>query len=126
MLSKLMFFQVAAAPAAAPGAAGAPDATGGIVQMLIMFGPLALIFYFLLWRPQQQRAKKQKELLGALKRGDEVFTQAGIIGKIIKIADNSDEVTLDTGEGGKLRILRSTIVDRRTKAEPQPANDTQS
>jgi preprotein translocase subunit YajC len=125
MLSKLMFFQVAAAPAPAAAAPGA-DAGGSMIQMLIMFGPLALIFYFLLWRPQSQRAKKQKELLAALKRGDEVFTQAGIIGKIIKIADNSDEVTLDTGEGGKLRILRSTIVDRRNKADPQPANDTQS
>ena len=82
---------------------------------------MIVIFYFLLIRPQQQRMKKHKAMLADLKKGDSVVTQGGIIGKVFKLADT--EVTIDTGEGGKLRIVRSMIVDVRDRAEPAAAND---
>jgi preprotein translocase subunit YajC len=116
MLLTPMIFQ-----AAGTGAAGAADPTTSLlIQLLPMLGIIA-IFYFLLIRPQQQRAKKHREMLAALKRGDEVITSGGIIGKVSKLSDV--EVTLDTGEGGKLRVVRSMILDVRTKGEPAPAND---
>ena len=110
-----------AAPAAPAGSQ--PDMMGAILQQLIFFVPLIAIFYFLLICPQSQRAKKHREMLAALKRGDTVVTQGGIIGKIVKIAEGSDEVTLDS-EGTKFKVIRGTIMDLRAKSEPAPANDT--
>lgn len=117
MLLIPMLFQ--AAPAAGGAAAG--DPMGGLLGSLLLPVGMIVIFYFLLIRPQNQRMKKHKAMLGAMKKGDTVVTQGGIIGKIAKLAD--DEVTIDTGEGGKLRIVRSMIVDVRNPAVPAPAND---
>jgi preprotein translocase subunit YajC len=121
-----MFYQAApaAAPAAGAAAPGAqPDMMGAITSQLIFIVPIVAIFYFLLIRPQNQRQKKHREMMAALKRGDTVVTQGGIIGKITKISESSDEVTLDS-EGTKFKVLRTTIVDLRTKSEPVAANDT--
>lgn len=117
MLPIVTFFQQAA-----PGAAGAPPAGGGLLEMLLLPLGMIVIFYFLLIRPQNQRMKKHKAMLEALKKGDTVLTQGGVIGKIFKISDK--EVTLDTGEGGKLRIARGMVVDLYGAGEPAPANDT--
>jgi preprotein translocase subunit YajC len=117
MLPLVTFFQQAA-----PGAAGAPPAGGGLLEMLLLPLGMIVIFYFLLIRPQNQRMKKHKAMLEALKKGDTILTQGGIIGKIFKISDK--EVTIDTGEGGKLRIARGMIVDIYNAGEPAPANDT--
>lgn len=116
MLLTPMIFQAAGADAAAQGGTMAL-----IMNLLPMVGIIA-IFYFLLIRPQQQRAKKHREMLGALKRGDDVVTSGGIIGKVAKLTDA--EVTIDTGEGGKLRIQRGAIVDLYRQGSPAPANDT--
>src|SRR5262245_3562134 len=122
MLPIVMFFQQAGAPAAGADAAAA-DPMGGLRGTLLLPIGMIAIFYFLLIRPQNARMKKHKELLGQLKKGDTVVTQGGIIGKISKLGD--DEVTIDTGDGAtKLRIVRGMILDVRSKAEPQPANDT--
>ena len=116
MLLIPMLFQ--AAPAAGGAAA---DPMGGLLGSLLLPIGMIVMFYFLLIRPQNQRMKKHKAMLGAMKKGDTVVTQGGIIGKIFKLAD--DEVTIDTGEGGKLRIVRSMIVDVRNPAPPAAAND---
>jgi preprotein translocase subunit YajC len=123
MLPIQMFFQQAAAPAAAAGGdpAAAADPMGGLLGSLLLPLGMIVIFYFLLIRPQNNRMKKHKEMLSALKKGDTVVTQGGIIGRVFKIAD--DEVTIDTGEGGKLRIVRAMIVDVRNPAAPAAAND---
>jgi preprotein translocase subunit YajC len=118
MLPIVMFFQQAAPPA---GGAPAADPMGGMLSTLLLPIGMIVIFYFLLIRPQNQRMKKHKAMLEALRKGDTVVTQGGIIGKVFKLAD--DEITLDTGEGGKLRIVRSMVVDVRNRAEPAPAND---
>ncbi|MDP3736103.1 MAG: preprotein translocase subunit YajC [Hyphomonadaceae bacterium] len=122
MLPIVMMFQ--AAPAAGGDPAAAADPFGGLLGGLLLPIGMIVIFYFLLIRPQNQRMKKHKTMLEALKKGDTVVTQGGIIGKVFKIADT--EVTIDTGEGGKLRIVRSMIVDVRDRAEPvaAAANDT--
>ena len=115
MLPIPMFFQGgngAAAPGAAPG--------GDLMMSLLLPIGMIVIFYFLLIRPQNQRMKKHRAMIAAMKKGDKVVTQGGIIGRIFKITD--DEVTIDTGEGGKLRIVRGMIVDVKNRAD-QPAND---
>lgn len=107
--------------------ATSPDAAGAApnpwVNMLPFVGIL-LVFYFLIIRPQQKQQKTHKEMLSALKKGDTVVTQGGIIGKVVKLEDL--EAVIDAGEGVKLRILRAMIVDVRGKTQPAPANDAKA
>ncbi|WP_370458415.1 preprotein translocase subunit YajC [uncultured Desulfovibrio sp.] len=89
-----------------PQAGGAP-ASG--TDMLMQFMPLILmfvIFWFLLIRPQQKRAKAHKQMLSELKRGDHVMSSSGLIGRILEIDD--EQVLLETGEA-KVRISRAAI-----------------
>jgi preprotein translocase subunit YajC len=119
MLTINLFFQQAGTAA---GTAATPSTMDLIFQQLIFIVPLIAIFYFLLIRPQNQRMKKHREMLAAMKKGDTIVTNGGIVGKILKLSD--EEVTIDTLEGGKLRIVRSMVTDVRSKGEPAPANDT--
>lgn len=115
MLPIPMFFQAAAAPAA--GAGG-----GDLMMSLLLPVGMIVIFYFLLIRPQNARMKKHRAMIAAMKKGDTVITQGGIIGRVFKLSD--DEVTIDTGEGGKLRIVRGMIVEVKNSAGASaPAND---
>src|ERR1700730_12964922 len=78
---------------------------------LLQFLPLVLIFvvfYFLLIRPQQRKAKDQKAMLDALRRGDRVVTGGGIIGTVAR-GDNPEEVIVDIAENVRARVVRSTI-----------------
>src|SRR5260370_28849311 len=83
----------------------------GDPQAMMQFLPLVLIFvvfYFLLIRPHQKRAKDHKIMLSALRRGDRVVTGGGIIGTVAKVIGD-DEVTVDIAQGTRVRVLRSTI-----------------
>ncbi|WP_353256159.1 preprotein translocase subunit YajC [Hyphomonas sp.] len=108
-----------AAPAFAQ-AAGAPPGPSLIMQ-LVFFLPLILIFYFLLIRPQQQRAKKHAEMIAAIKRGDTVVTSGGLIGKVNKVTDG--EISVDLADNVRVRVVKSMVLEVRNKAEPVPAND---
>jgi preprotein translocase subunit YajC len=88
----------------------AQSAPGGGSSPLTQFVPLIAIFgifYFLVLRPQSKKAKDHQKMLSELKKGDDVTTQGGIIGKITGIKDN--EVTLQVQEGVRLRVLRSAV-----------------
>ena len=92
---------------------------------LIQFLPLILIFvvfYFLLIRPQQRKAKEQKTMLDALRRGDRVVTGGGIIGTVSRV-DSAEEVTVDIAEGVRVRVLRSTITSVLAKPDPAAARE---
>ena len=98
---------------------------------LVQFLPLVLIFivfYFLLIRPQQKKAKDHRTMLGALRRGDRVVTGGGIIGTVAKVVGD-DEVLVDIAEGMRVRVVRSTITAVLAKTEPVAAksdkDDTQ-
>jgi preprotein translocase subunit YajC len=87
---------------------------------LLQFLPLVLIFvvfYFLLIRPQQRKAKDQKAMLDALRRGDRVVTGGGIIGTVAR-ADSPEEVTVDIADGVRVRVVRSTITSVLAKPDP--------
>ncbi len=75
------------------------------------FIPLILIFvifYFFLIRPQQKKIKQHKAMVTALKRGDEVITSGGIVGKVVKVYDD-DKIDLTITEGVTVQVIRSTI-----------------
>lgn len=105
----------------AQAAAGAP---GGGMESLMSLAPLVLIFvvfYFLLIRPQQKKLKEHKSMLDALRRGDKVVTGGGIVGSVVKVAD--DEVTVEIASGVQVRVLRPTITSVLAKTEPAKADE---
>ena len=107
---------ISAAYAQGTGITGIFDNQGALIQFL----PLVLIFvvfYFLLIRPQQRKAKDHRVMLDALRRGDRVVTGGGIIG-IVARADNPEEVTVDIAEGVRIRVVRSTITSVLAKPDP--------
>ncbi|MCI2394532.1 preprotein translocase subunit YajC [Aliiroseovarius sediminis] len=97
-------------------AAGAP--TGGLLNSMLV--PMLLVFaimYFFMIRPQQKKVKEHQAMLGALRKGDQVITQGGLIGKVLKIKDDN-EVEVEISTGVKVRVVRSTIVKVMGKTEP--------
>jgi len=90
------------------------------MEAFAQFIPLILIFvimYFLLIRPQQKKLKQHKAMVEALRRGDQVVTQGGLIGKVAKVKD-SDEIEVELAEGVKVRVVRSTIAQVVSKTGP--------
>ena len=84
------------------------------------FIPIILIFvimYFLLIRPQQKKIKEHKNMVDNLRRGDQVLTQGGIIGKITKVKDG-EEIEVEVAKDVKVSVIRSTIVNVLSKTEP--------
>ena len=89
----------------------------GIVEMLLPFALIFVIMYFLILRPQRQQTKRREEMLKAIRRGDTVVTNGGIVGKVTKVVDDT-EVELQIAEGVKVRAMRGLIAEVRAKAEP--------
>lgn len=90
-------------------AAAAPAAQGGGTQMIIMLAIFGLVFYFMIYRPQAKRIKEHKNLMSALAKGDEVLTQGGIIGKIVKVSDEKDFIVITISEGNDIAVQKSAI-----------------
>ena len=88
----------------------AQAASPGGSNPMMQFVPLVAIFYFLVLRPQSRKAKEHQAMLADLKKGDEVVTQGGIIGKISGITDA--ELTLQVQEGVRLRVTRASVQGR--------------
>lgn len=99
-------------------------AQGNPAQSLLMLVLIFAIFYFLLIRPQSQRLKTHRQMIKGLKRGDEVVTSGGIIGKVIKV-DSDDVISVEIAEGITVQVARSMVADiRNKKDEPAAANDS--
>ncbi len=87
---------------------------------IAQFVPLILIFaimYFLLIRPQQKKLKDHQKMVAALRRGDQVVTQGGLIGKVVKVKENN-ELEVELADGVKVRVVQSTIAQVLSKTEP--------
>ena len=96
-----------------------PECSGSVTQ----FAPLLLIFgvfYFLLIRPQQTRAKELKTMLGALRRWDRVVTAGGILGVVQRVKEGSDEIDVEIAPNVRVVVLRETISN---VLKPVVAND---
>jgi preprotein translocase subunit YajC len=103
-----------------PAFAQASAAASGPQDMLIQFAPFVVIFaimYFLILRPQQRRAKEQREMVKGARRGDTIVTTGGLIGKVTKSTDDN-EVEVEIAPNVRVRIARSGIGDVRARGEP--------
>ena len=102
-----------ATPAFAQTAGGAMGAFSSFVPLILIFG----IMYFLLIKPQQKKLKDQQAMVAALRRGDQVVTQGGILGKIIKVNDDG-VLDVEIATGVKVRIQRGAVAQVLSKTEP--------
>lgn len=109
-----MFITQAFAQDAAPAAAGG---MGSSFEMLLLFAPLMVIWYFLLIRPQRNQLKKREATLSSIRRGDQVVLGGGLIGKVTKVIDDK-ELEVEIADGVKVKALRSLIAEVRVKGEP--------
>lgn len=90
-------------------AAAAPAAPGGGMEMIIMLAVFGLVFFFMIYRPQAKRVKEHKGLMSSLGKGDEVLTQGGIVGKIVKVSDEKDFIVVSISEGTEVTVQKNAI-----------------
>ena len=96
-------------------------------DFLIQFAPILLLlvlFYFMLIRPQQKRAKEHMATLAAIKRNDTVVLSNGMIGKVVRVEDK--EVGVEIAQGVTVKVVRTMIAEVRSKGDVAPANDSKN
>ena len=106
-----MFITPAYAQAA--GGAGGGSFITSMIPLILIF----VIFYFLLIRPQQKRAKEHKNMVENLRRGDQVVTGGGIVGKVTN-AKEDDKIEVEIAKDVRIKVYRSTIQTVESKSEP--------
>jgi preprotein translocase subunit YajC len=105
-------------PAYAQAAGAAPGMSG--TDLLLQFAPILLlvvIFWLLIFRPQQKRMKAHQAMLAAITRGDTVVTTGGLVGKVTKAVDGED-LEVEIAQGTRVKIARGGITDVRSKSTP--------
>lgn len=102
-----------ATPAYAQAAGGAGGAFASFIPLILIFA----IMYLLLIRPQQKKVKEHQKMVEALRRGDQVVTQGGLIGKVTKVKEDG-EVEVEIADGVRVRVVRNTIAQVLSKTEP--------
>ncbi len=100
-------------PAYAQAAGGAGGAFTSFIPLILIFA----IMYFLLIRPQQKKLKDHNAMVAAVRRGDQVVTQGGIMGKVVKVKDDH-EIEVEIASGVKVRVVKSTLAQVISKTEP--------
>jgi preprotein translocase subunit YajC len=110
-----------------PAFAQAAGAQAGGASVFLQFVPLILlfvIFWFLIIRPQQKRLKDHRDMVAAVKRGDDVVTGGGLIGKVTKVTD--EEVEVELAPQMRVRVVKTTLSAVTPRGSPQPANDAKA
>ena len=100
-----------------PVLAQAAGGGGSAIIQLIPFLLIFLVMYFLIIRPQQKKMQEHRDMVDSIRRGDAIVTGGGILGKVVKVIDES-EVEVEIADGVKVKMLRSAIAEVRTKANP--------
>jgi len=101
-----------------PPAGTEQDPKAAMLQMIVTFGILGVMFYFLLIRPQQKRQKEHKQMLANLQKGDTIFTAGGLRGKITGIDDAV--ITLEIADRVRVKVNRSAVGGLVSKGDAAP------
>ncbi len=111
-------------PAYAQAAGAAPGGAGGFLIQIVPLILLFVIFWFLIIRPQQQKMKAHRAMVDAVKKGDEVVTGGGLVGRVTKVADG--EVEVELAPNMKVRALKGTLTNVTPRGAPAAANDAKA
>ncbi len=99
--------------------------SSGMITSLLPLILIVVIMYFLVLRPQQQRVKQHREMVKALRRGDTVITNGGLVGKVTKVVDD-DQIEVEIADGVRIRQMRAMVSEVRAKGEPVKDESTKS
>ena len=101
-------------PSAMAADAGAGAGSGGPIPIdLLIIVAFALVFYFIVWRPQSKRAKEHRELVAGLNKGDEIITNGGLVGKITQVEEQF--IVFEAADGVELRLQKSAVMQALPK-----------
>ncbi len=101
-------------------AQGAGGTGGDLFAMIVPLILIMAVFWFLLIRPQQKKAKEHQELIQSIRRGDVVATAGGMIGKVARVVDDN-EILLEVADNVRMRFQKQAISEVRAKGEPVSA-----
>jgi len=110
-------------PSAYAQTAGGAAGASGIASFLSL-APLFLVFivfYFLMIRPQQRRVKQLQTAIQAVKKGDQIVTAGGIVGRVTKVADDASEIEVEIAPNVRVKVVRTMIAEVRVKGAPVKA-----
>ena len=108
---------------AAP-ASGIGGFLAGPGQQFILLGAIAVMFYFMILRPQQRRAREHAARVDSIKRGDTVVLSSGLIGKVVRVEDK--EVGVEVAQNVTVKVVKAMISEVRARTAPAPANDAKA
>lgn len=104
-------------PAYAQAAGEPASAFGAFIPLILIF----VIFYFLLIRPQQKKVKEHKAMLDAIRRGDRIVTNGGIVGLVTKVLPDDRALMVEIADDIKVKVMRDMVANVTSKTEPVPA-----
>lgn len=104
--------------------AAAPAAGGDIFMSLLPLIMIFAVFYFLLIRPQQAKARQHREMIEALKRGDQIVTSGGLIGKVVKVDQTDSTLLVEIAPNVQVKVVRHMVADQLNK--PVTSNDNRT
>jgi len=102
-------------PAFAQSVGGAPQTS--LLETMVPLVLIVVVFWFLILRPQNKKMKEHRSMVQNVSRGDTVVTAGGLIGKVTKVKDEN-EVEIEIADGVRVRAMKSTLTDVRSKNEP--------
>jgi preprotein translocase subunit YajC len=111
-------------PAYAQAAGSAPggDMFMSLLPLLLIF----VVFYFLLIRPQQQKMKQHREMIDAVKKGDQIVTAGGVIGKVVRVEAGDATLVVEVAPNVQVKVVRSTVADLLNKPAASTSNDNRT
>jgi preprotein translocase subunit YajC len=89
------------------------EAIGQFIPLILIFA----IMWFLLIRPQQKKLKEHQAMVAALRKGDQIVTQGGVVGKVTRVKEG-EEIEVEIAEGVRVRVVRNTVAQVLSKTEP--------
>ena len=116
-----MLISPAHAQAAAP-AAGGGDLFMSLLPLLLIF----VVFYFLLIRPQQTKVKQHRAMVEGLKKGDQITTAGGIVGKVTRVDAGDGTLMVEIAPNVQVKVVRHTVADLLSKPVPASGNDNRT
>jgi preprotein translocase subunit YajC len=85
---------------------------------------IVVVFWFLIIRPQSKKMKEHREMVNNVRRGDTVVTNGGLVGKIVKVKEDSNELEVEIADGVRVKVVKSMLSDVRVKGEPVKSDDS--
>jgi preprotein translocase subunit YajC len=114
-----MHLNLSAVLAMGPPPGTQQDPRGQMINMVVVFGLLGVMFYFVLFRPQQKKAREQAEMLKGIKTGDKIVTNSGILATVVTVKE--DSVTIRSADA-KLEITKGAIAEIRERSSDSSAS----